>query len=90
MREGLGDHAEYQQSRQFREQIHSGWLKVKQSANVALPVNQHTEYHLAVQFVRKREQTQMIAGSNTMQEEQPANPSLSSSSQWVLDVFVVG
>ena len=82
MRVGLGDHAEFQQSRQFREQIRSRRLKIQQSANVALPVNQHTEYHLAVQIVREREQTQMIVGGNSMQEEQPANPSPSSSSQW--------
>ena len=62
-RKELGDHAENQQSRQSREQIHSGSLKIKQSANVALPLKQHTEYHLAVQIVREREQKQRIAGA---------------------------
>ena len=62
MRKELGDDAENQQSRQSRDQIHSGSLKIKQSANVALPLKDHTEYHLAVQIVREREQKQRIAG----------------------------
>ena len=83
MRKELGDHAENQQSRQSREQIHSGSLKMKQIENVALPLKQHTEYPLAVQIVREREQKQRVAGCNSMQEEeQQAQPSSSSWSQW--------
>ena len=82
MREGLGDHAEYHQPRQLREQIHLGRLKIRQSANVALPVKQHNEYHLAVTIVRGLEQEQRIAGGNSMQDEQQAHPSSLSSSQW--------
>ena len=63
MRKELGDHAENQQSHQSREQIHSGRLKFKQSENVALPLKQHAEYHLAAQIVREREQKQRIAGA---------------------------
>ena len=48
-----------QKSRQLREQIHSGRLKIKQRAK---RVKQHTEYHLAVQIVREHEQKQRIAG----------------------------
>ena len=60
MRE-LGDPSEHHQTRQLREQIHSGRLNIKQSVNVALPVKQHTEYHLGVKFVRKSEQEHGIS-----------------------------
>ena len=83
MREELGNHAEYPQQRQLREQIHLGRLKIKQSANVALLVKQHNGYHLAVTIVRGREKrTEDGRGGNPMQEEQQANPFSSSSSQW--------
>ena len=76
------NHAEFQQSRQSREQIHSGRLKIKQSAAVATLVKQDPEYHLAAGIVREREQEQRIAGSSSMQEERQARPFSSSSSQW--------
>ena len=43
VREALGQHAEYHRPRQSREQIHSESLKIKQSANVALPVKQQSK-----------------------------------------------
>ena len=82
MEAGLGDHAKYRQPRQLHEQIFSGRLTSKQSANVAMPVKQHTECHLAVKIVREREQAQKKAGGCPKQEEQQAYPSISSSSQW--------
>ena len=33
-------------------------METKQSANVAMPVKQHTEYHLAAKMVKEREQEQ--------------------------------
>ena len=79
MRVGLGDHAEFQQSLQFREQIHSRRLKIQQSATFATPLKHDPEYHLAVRSVREREQTQRITGGNTMQEQQQPHPPSSSS-----------
>ena len=58
MRKDFVDHAEYQQARPLREQMHWGRLNIEQSADVDLLVMQHTEYHLAVQMVREREQKQ--------------------------------
>ena len=81
MREELDNHAEYLQPRQLREQIHSGRLKIKQSANVAMLLKQHAGYHLAAQILRRREQKPRIAGGSPMQEEQQSHPS-SSSSHW--------
>ena len=47
MRTELRDHADDHQPRQWREQIHSGGLKIEQSANVAMP-KKLTENHPAV------------------------------------------
>ena len=41
-----GDHAEYHQPLQSREQTHSGRLTIKQSEGHTLPLKQHPEYHL--------------------------------------------
>ena len=90
VREGLGDHAEFQQSRRLREQIHSGMLNIQQSANVALPVNQHTEHHLAAQIVREREQKQRITGGSQMQKKQQTPIFFVVSMGWLVDEFVVG
>ena len=62
MRAELGGHAEYHQRRELREQIRSGRLKIKESANIAMPIKQYTEYHLAVTIISEREQEQRIAG----------------------------
>ena len=62
MRHGLGDHAEHDQPRQEREQIHSGRQKIKQSEANANPVKQSPENHLAIKTVIEREQEQRIAG----------------------------
>ena len=82
MRKEFGEHAEYQQSRPFREPIHSGRLTIKHSADVVQLVKQHTEYYSAVQIVSEREQKQENISRNPMQEEQQAHPSSSSSLQW--------
>ena len=58
VRKEFGDHADYQQARPLREQMLLGRLNIKQSADVDLLVRHHTEYHLAVQIVREREQKQ--------------------------------
>ena len=79
MREGLGYHEEYQQSRPLRELIHSGRLKIKQSAKVATRVKQDPENHLAANIVKEREQKQRTARRNPMQGERQAHPSSSSS-----------
>ena len=57
-KEEPGDHSDYQESRQLREQMHSGRLNIKQSVNVALSAKQHTGCRLALQIVREREQKQ--------------------------------
>ena len=65
----------------YVKQTHSGRLKLS-GEGTAMPVKQHTDYHLAVKIVEEGEQEQRIARSNPTQEEQQAHPSSSSSSQW--------
>ena len=76
MREELRDHAECHQPRHWREQTHSGGLKIEQSANVAMP-KKLTENHPAVKILRELEQEQRIPGSNPTQEERHPSSSLS-------------
>ena len=76
VREGLDDHAEFQQSRRSREQLHSGRLKFEQSANVATLVKQDSE---AQRIVKEREPKQRIACGISMQKERHGHPSSSSS-----------
>ena len=42
-------------------------LKLKQSEGNAIPVTQHTGYHLALKVVKEREQEQRSAGGNPVQ-----------------------
>ena len=92
MRAGLGDHAEYHQPRQEREQIHSARLNIRQSNGSAMPVKQHHEYHLAVKIVRERKlrrrisEEKSLAGSTT---STPVNFVIVSLG-WLVEEFVVG
>ena len=89
--EELGNHAECYQPRQSREQMHSGML-YGQSANVALPVKQHTEYHRPVKIVREREQEPRRAGRQSHAGSTTSTPIFFAvvSVGWLLDEFVVG
>ena len=78
---GLGDHAEYRQPRQLREQIRSGKPKRRQSRGCAMPVKQSFEYHRTEDSRRQPQ-----AGRTT---SIPINFVVVSMG-WLEDEFVVG
>ena len=75
----------------YVNKVHSGRLKLKQSANVAMLLKQHSEHHLAANIIRDVEQKTEFFGKQPHARRTTSTPTfVVVSIGWLVDEFVVG